>query len=58
MKVVELKVILERTNMDGSTLRIGEALVGDETGTILLTCRNGEIMGQRAEMRDQTRASI
>lgn len=44
VQVVELKVILERTNLDGSTTRIAEALVGDETGTILLTARNGQTM--------------
>jgi hypothetical protein len=77
LRVVDLKVVLERTKIDGTHLKIAEVrcaalllrasatgassvdthvhracapllrlidqvLVGDRTGTILLTCRNGE----------------
>lgn len=42
LKVGDMKQVLEKKRPDGSTLVIHEALVGDSTGCILLTLRNGE----------------
>jgi len=42
-KVVEVKQVLDKTRIDGSRLVIAEALIGDATGVILLTCRNEQI---------------
>lgn len=42
VKVVEHEVIVNETRGDGSTIRVAEALVGDETGCVILTCRNGK----------------
>jgi hypothetical protein len=41
--VHELKLVLTRERMDGSQTRIAEALVGDRTGCILLSAKNGLI---------------
>jgi replication factor A1 len=43
VKVHDIKLIRNRTNLDGTKLRIAEALVGDETGCILLSLRNDQI---------------
>eukprot|EP00455_Lapot_gusevi_P018652 TRINITY_DN2022_c0_g1_i5.p1 TRINITY_DN2022_c0_g1~~TRINITY_DN2022_c0_g1_i5.p1 ORF type:complete len:135 (+),score=24.67 TRINITY_DN2022_c0_g1_i5:137-541(+) len=43
LKVVEFKMVLERQRPDGSTLKIAEALVGDSTGSILMTVRGDQI---------------
>jgi replication factor A1 len=41
VKVVEIKVLLERRRPDGSVIAVAEALVGDASGCVLLTARNG-----------------
>jgi len=43
VRVGELKTVLSQPRYDGTTLKIGEALVGDETGSILLTARNEQM---------------
>uniref|UniRef100_A0A1J3IXB9 Single-stranded DNA binding protein Ssb-like OB fold domain-containing protein n=2 Tax=Noccaea caerulescens TaxID=107243 RepID=A0A1J3IXB9_NOCCA len=43
VKVGDTRVVLERTRTDGSKLKISEAVVGDASGSILLTCRNDQI---------------
>lgn len=42
-KVGGIKPIMSRLNLDKSRLRISEALVGDETGCVLLSLRNDQI---------------
>lgn len=42
-KVIEVKVILERKKIDGSHIKIGEALIADATGCILITARNEQL---------------
>ena len=42
-KVSKIKTVINRLNLDGSRLRISEALIGDETGLILLSLRNDQI---------------
>lgn len=44
VKVVEHEVIVNETRGDGSTIKVAEALVGDETGCVILTCRNGKVI--------------
>jgi hypothetical protein len=41
LKVVEIKVLLERRRPDGSVIAVAEAVVGDSTGCVLITARNG-----------------
>ena len=42
LKVVKIDVVLEKSNKEGKTMsRVVEALVGDETGCIVLTAKNG-----------------
>ncbi len=43
VKVVSSNVVLEKTRTDGSKIKISECLVGDGTGSIVLTARNGKI---------------
>jgi len=43
LKVVSTNVVLERTRTDNSRVKIAEALVGDNTGVIMLTARNNQI---------------
>ena len=43
VRVLELHNVLDKKRTDGSLIRIAEALVGDRTGTILLTLRNDQI---------------
>jgi replication factor A1 len=40
--VTEVKTVLDRPRFDGSRLRVAEATIGDETGSVLFTARNGE----------------
>merc|ERR1712228_729616 len=42
-KVNAITTVINRLNLDGTRLRISEALVGDETGLILLSLRNDQI---------------
>jgi hypothetical protein len=42
-RVGKIKPIMRRLNLDGSRLRIYEAVIGDETGSILLSLRNDQI---------------
>jgi len=42
-KVVDVKPVLDKTRIDGSRINISEALIGDSTGVILLTCRNEQV---------------
>ena len=41
VKVGKIKPIINRLNLDGSRLKISEAVIGDKTGCILLSLRNG-----------------
>lgn len=41
VKVVKASTTLEKTRTDGTKIRIAEVLVGDDTGCITLTARNG-----------------
>ncbi len=41
LKVVNSHVVEEKTRTDGSKIKIAECLVGDSTGCIILTARNG-----------------
>lgn len=41
LKVHLVRVILDKTKIDGSRLRVAEAIVGDATGCIIATLRNG-----------------
>jgi len=43
VKVGEIKPIMNRLNLDGTRLRISEAVVGDATGSIILSLRNDQI---------------
>lgn len=43
VKVADIKLIRNRTNLDGTKLRIAEALVGDSTGCVYLSLRNDQI---------------
>lgn len=40
LKVVSSNVVVEKTRTDSSRVKIAEALVGDQTGVIVLTARN------------------
>jgi hypothetical protein len=40
LKVVSSNVVVEKTRTDSSRVKIAEALVGDDTGVIVLTARN------------------
>jgi len=39
----DTKTVLDRPRFDGSRLRIAEATIGDETGSVLFTARNEQI---------------
>lgn len=41
LRVASVKLMLERRRPSGELVRIAEAVVGDETGCIVLTVRNG-----------------
>ena len=41
VKVGKIQPIMNRLNLDGSRLRISEALIGDSTASIILSLRNG-----------------
>jgi len=43
VKVVSCNVVVEKPRHDGSKIRVAEAKVGDQTGIITLTARNGQI---------------
>ncbi|PRP80752.1 hypothetical protein PROFUN_11492 [Planoprotostelium fungivorum] len=43
LKVLYLNNVLEKTRIDGTTVRIAECIVGDESGSIILTARNDQI---------------
>jgi len=43
LKVVSCNVVVDKSRPDGTKLRIAEAVVGDSTGTIILTARNSQI---------------
>jgi len=43
LKVVSSNVVVEKTRTDSSRVKIAEALVGDDTGVIVLTARNNQI---------------
>ena len=40
LQVIDCKVVVSRTRPDGSSVRIAECTVGDDTGVITLTARN------------------
>lgn len=41
VKVVSVQNSIEKSRSDGSKIRIAEALVGDTSGCVILTARNG-----------------
>ncbi|OQS07585.1 hypothetical protein THRCLA_20111 [Thraustotheca clavata] len=43
VQVLSVAPIVEKVHLDGSVARIAEILVGDETGTVVLTARNEQI---------------
>mmetsp|Transcript_24678 Transcript_24678/g.29892 ORF Transcript_24678/g.29892 Transcript_24678/m.29892 type:complete len:126 (-) Transcript_24678:863-1240(-) len=43
VKVVNSKLVVNRSRPDGSGARIAECTVGDETGIITLTARNAQV---------------
>jgi replication factor A1 len=43
VKVSEVKIVMDKTGFDGKQVRIAEALIGDESASVLLTARNGKI---------------
>eukprot|EP01121_Diplochlamys_sp_Union-15-3_P008328 TRINITY_DN2206_c0_g2_i1.p1 TRINITY_DN2206_c0_g2~~TRINITY_DN2206_c0_g2_i1.p1 ORF type:complete len:146 (-),score=25.58 TRINITY_DN2206_c0_g2_i1:128-538(-) len=43
LKVVNSTIVVEKTRTDSTKIRIAEALVGDETGSIVLTARNDQV---------------
>src|SRR4051812_39789447 len=42
LKVISCNTVVEKARSDSSKIRIAECLVGDKTGSVLLTARNGE----------------
>jgi len=43
VKVGKIKPIMNRLNLDGTSLKISEAIIGDATGCIILSLRNDQI---------------
>jgi len=43
VKVLKIKTIMNRLNLDGNRLRISEAIIGDATACIILSLRNDQI---------------
>eukprot|EP00483_Globobulimina_turgida_P002747 UN02752 len=43
VKVGKIKPIMNRLNLDGTRLRISEAIIGDKTACIILSLRNDQI---------------
>mmetsp|Transcript_26794 Transcript_26794/g.44928 ORF Transcript_26794/g.44928 Transcript_26794/m.44928 type:complete len:135 (-) Transcript_26794:350-754(-) len=43
VKVIDCKVVVSRTRPDGSSVRIAECTVGDDTGVVTLTARNQQV---------------
>jgi len=43
VKVDKIKPIMNRLNLDGTSLKISEAIIGDATGCIILSLRNDQI---------------
>merc|ERR1719319_868624 len=43
VKVLKIKTIMNRLNLDGNRLRISEAIIGDATACIILSLRNAKI---------------
>lgn len=41
VKVADVKMVVDKTRNDGSKVRVAECLIGDETGVIIFTARNG-----------------
>ena len=41
VKVLEKTVVIDRVQPDGKRLKLEECLVGDDTGTMYFTARNG-----------------
>jgi len=43
VKVSKIKPIMNRLNLDGTRLRISEAIIGDKTASVILSLRNDQI---------------
>eukprot|EP01122_Echinamoeba_exundans_P000799 TRINITY_DN10731_c0_g1_i1.p1 TRINITY_DN10731_c0_g1~~TRINITY_DN10731_c0_g1_i1.p1 ORF type:complete len:175 (-),score=59.64 TRINITY_DN10731_c0_g1_i1:252-737(-) len=43
VKVHVVRVIMDKTRIDGSRIRVAEAIVGDSTGCVIATLRNEQI---------------
>jgi replication factor A1 len=41
LKVLHSNTVIDKTRPDGSRVRVAEILVGDDTGCVILTARNG-----------------
>jgi hypothetical protein len=41
VKVHVVRVIMDKTRIDGSRYRVAEAIIGDSTGCVIATLRNG-----------------
>ncbi len=44
VKVVSSNIVLEKTRSDNTKTRIAECLIGDSTGSVILTARNGSYL--------------
>lgn len=42
--VTDFKTVLDRPKFDGSRTKVGEAIIGDDTGSIVFTARDGMLM--------------
>ncbi|GAB5036636.1 ob-fold nucleic acid binding domain-containing protein [Nannochloropsis oceanica] len=62
LRVLRIKTMLERARVDGSITKIAEVTVGDETGTITLRARNGQVdflvQGLRETEEDETKPLV
>lgn len=43
LQVVSIAPVVEKNRYDGTTSRIAEAVLGDETGCVTFTARNGRL---------------
>lgn len=56
VKVMDVKILVDRPKFDGGRVRVGEALVGDNSGCIILTLKNEQLdcvsVGDSLEIRN------
>lgn len=41
MRIVKKQIVMEKKRVDGSTIRVAEVVVGDETATVVMRAMNG-----------------